>query len=186
MNWVQSVIEFLERFWPLVKVDHCERGTLYVLGKARRSYLWIKQPLNPAVYAIIPWFMEITTVSVVPTPISSPLLNITLRDGRTLSYSVTAIVRVTDPWKALNEIDDYTESTAELVASRVSEKLAEVDGSRVDPENRKRLLTDLKRWINDDTNAFGVEVVDLRFTNFAINQKAYRLLTDTALSSPAW
>jgi regulator of protease activity HflC (stomatin/prohibitin superfamily) len=180
INWVQSIIEFLDRFWPLVKIEQWERGCYYILGRAR------KKVLRPGVYPVIPWFISVDSISVVPAPISSPLLNITLKDGRTLGFSITAIVRVRDPIKALNEIDDYKESASELISSRTAEKLAEVDGSRVETENRKRLLSDLLRWVNQDTDDYGIEVLALRFSNFALDQRAYRLLQDTALGSIAW
>ncbi len=180
MNFLETLLDFLARFWPFDIVDEWEEGVFYFCGRAWRK----KYP--PGVYGFIPWFTRIETVSVVPTVISTPLLNITLMDGKTLCYSATAIVQVIDPWLALNAIDDYQESVGELVASRVSSKLASVDAERLDLERRGRLLPDLIRWLNQDTEQYGVTVRDLRFTNFAINQRAYRLLTDTALNSMVW
>lgn len=179
-NWLATLFEFLANFWPLAKVEQWERGVYYVWGHA------LKRTLGPGIYPFIPWFMDVRPVSMVSAPLSTPLLNVTLSDGRTLGYSVTSVVVVRDAWHALNSIDDYRESTSEIIASKVSEKLAEVDAGRLDSERRKRLLSDLLRWVNEDTQAFGVEVLALRFTNFAIDQRAYRLLVDTALASIAW
>lgn len=179
-NWLATLFEFLAKFWPLAIVEQWEQGVFYIFGRAMR---W---KLGPGLYPFIPWFMQIRTVNMVPAPVGTPLLNVTLSDSRTLGYSVTAVVVVRDAWHALNSIDDYQESTSEIIASKVSEKVAEVDAVRLDSEKRKRLLADLLRWVNEDTQAFGVEVLALRFTNFAIDQRAYRLLTDTALASIAW
>jgi len=177
MNFLQTLIDFLGEFWPLVIVDQWEHGCYYVIGRAKRRVL------KPGVYPIIPWFMDVETVSVVPTPISTPLLNITLKDGKTLSYSLTAVIQVDNAYRALNTIDDYKESVGELIASKASEKLADVEAARVDPEGRRRLLGDLLRWCDAETEQYGVRVHALRFTNFAINQRAYRFLVDTALGS---
>lgn len=179
-NWISALIEFLERFWPLVRIEQWERGCFYLFGRAR------KRVLKPGIYPIVPWFTGIETASVVPTVLTTPLLNLTLKDGRTLVYSVTSVVRIYDVYKALNEIDDYKESTAELISRRVSEKLADVDAARVDPENRRRLLTDLKRWLNEELQPYGIELLDFGFTTCLLNQKVYRLMSDTALSSAAW
>lgn len=175
MNFIESLISFLERFWPFVIIDQWERGVFRIFG---RVYF---QPLPPGLYPFLPWFMSIEQVSVVPNPIGSPLLNITLRDGKTLSYSIMATVQVEDPVAAIVNIDDYKESTIEAITSVVSEKLAEVDANRLEPEKRGRLRADLLRWVNEETLKFGIRVLSLRFTNFALNQKAYRLLTDSAL-----
>lgn len=179
-NFLQTLFEFLSQLWPFRMVEQWEEGVYYMFGRARTKRL------TRGVYPVIPWFFEVRTASTVPAPVSTPLLNITLSDGRTLGYSATAIVRVADVWKALNEVDDYGESTSELVASRLSEKFMSVDAARLDYENRKRLLADLKRWVGEDLERFGVELMDLRLTNFAINQRAYRFLTDSAVASTAW
>lgn len=180
MNWLATLLDLLKSFWPLALVSQWERGFYVVWGHA------LKRQIGPGIYPFIPWFMDVSAVSIVPAPVSTPLLNITLRDGRTVGYSVTAIVQVTDVWHAINSIDNYKESTSECVASKVSEKLGEVDASRLDSDKRRRFLSDLLRWVNEDTNQFGVEVRALRFTNFALNQRAYRILADSALASSNW
>ncbi len=180
MNFLQTLIDLLATFWPFAIVEEWERGVYYILGHA------MKWDLKPGLYPFVPWFMRLVPVSVVPAPFSTPLLNITMRDGKPLGYSATAVVRVTNPWKALNKIEDYRVSVCELLASRTSEKLADVDAGRLEPEGRRRLITDLLRWLNEDTSRYGVEVQLLRFTNFAVNQRAYRLLVDTALTSTVW
>lgn len=179
MNFLQTLIEFLQTFWPFEIIQEYERGVLYIFGRAQEGLL------TPGLYVVFPWFTSIETVNIVPNPISTPLLNITLSDDKTLGYSMTAIVHVDDPWKALNNVDDYEESVGELITSKASDKLQEVDAGRLDYGSRRRLLTDLTRWVNEDTQPFGVEVDALRFTNFAINQRAYRLLIDRAIDSQA-
>ena len=91
-NWIESFIEFLTRFWPMEIVDHWEEGVFYSFGTARPG------TLPRGLYWFWPWFQNINTVSVVPDPVSSPLLNVTLIGGEQLTYSVTAILQVTNAW----------------------------------------------------------------------------------------
>ena len=197
MSWLQVLFEFLETFWPFVTIDEWERGVYFIHGRPliRKGTIngipYDFSTLDPGLYVHLPWFHEILTVDIVPTPLGTQLLNITLEDGSTLSFSLTYVVQVEDPLKALCEVDSYKESTGEIVTSVVAEKLAELDASRLKTEDgelmpRKRLVTTLINAANEQTLAFGVRVLALRFTNFAINQKAYRLLTDTAIGSIAW
>ena len=174
MNFLDTLLNFLKEFWPFAIVEQTDRGVFYFFGRAQK---WV---LRPGLYAFVPWFTDIVPASIVPEPLSSPLLNITLKDGGTLGYSISFVFVVEDVWKALNCVDEYKDNLDEIVTAIVSEKLAEVEASRLDPASRKRLCTDLVRWVNLETTEFGVQVRSIRFTNFAINQRAYRLLMDTA------
>ncbi|MHC4503551.1 MAG: SPFH domain-containing protein, partial [Planctomycetota bacterium] len=191
--------DIVTEFWPFVVVDEWEQGVPQVFGRVvKRGWLsWLADKLKmpfraengallPGLYFVIPWFTHIEPVDTVPAPIGTPMLNITLKSGKTLSFSVTAVVSVSNPILAVTRVDDYEESASELVTARLAEKLADVDAARVDPENRRRLLVDLLRWCNEETEEYGVRVHSLRFTNFAFDQRAYRLLMDTALGSAAW
>lgn len=183
-NWVESVIAFLDRFWPLERIDQWERGILMIFGRViKRPYFLFDQTLPPGIYPKLPWFVEVQGVGVAKVPISTPLCNITLADGKTLSYSAQAIVRVVEPAKALVDVEDYKISTGEILTAVLSDKLAEVGSDRLSAAKQGRLLSDLRRWVHAETMEFGVEVLALRFTNFALNQKAYRILTESATSA---
>jgi regulator of protease activity HflC (stomatin/prohibitin superfamily) len=107
-------------------------------------------------------------------------MDITLQDKSTLSFDATATMRVVDVDKALNSIDNYGTSATLKVAAVLATKLAEVDAERLAPEKRKRLLSDLRKWINDETLCFGVECLDVSFNSFVLNVRTFRLLTDAS------
>ena len=179
MNWVDSIISFLERFWPFAIIDQYEEGVFYIFGRAK------KWRLRPGLYFFIPWFTEIVAVIVVPDPVSSPLLNVTLTDNTALTYSVTAIYRITGPWAALNLLSTYKRSIIELISSKTSEKLGEVNAARVlDPAKRKTLLASMRVMVTDEMERFGITVDELRFTNFILKQRTYRVITDASLPLP--
>jgi regulator of protease activity HflC (stomatin/prohibitin superfamily) len=176
VSWLAIAIEFAgEYLWPFEVVSTGERGVLYIFGNA------MKWRLPPFVYFYIPYFTDIVPVSILDVPFSTPLLNITLSDNKTLSYSVTGIGRVTNPYLALTAIDDYEDSIQELLPSCSTEKLMEVDAARLDHDSRRRLLTSLKQAVNAATKKYGMEFSDVRFVNFAVDQRAYRFLVDSAL-----
>lgn len=176
---LQVIVNIVQFLWPFREVEQWERGVYYVFG-----HYWIT--VGPGRWPVIPYFMDVRAVSIVPAIVTTPMLTITLTDGRTLTFSAAATVEVADAADALNLIDDYTETTQELLGARIAEKLAEVDAGRLDTGSRKRLLTDLTRWIDDETRQYGVRVTALRFTNFAVNLRTYRLLTDSAVPATAW
>ena len=199
MSWIQALWDILTEFWPFIVIEEWEQGVPQFFGRVvKRGWVsWVADLIHmpfrlkndafrPGLYFVIPFFTHVEPVDTVPAPIGTPMLNITLKKGKTLSFSVTAVVSVANPILAVTRVDDYEESASELITAKLAEKLAEVDENRVDPENRKRLLTDLLRWCNEETMEYGVRVHSLRFTNFAFEQRAYRLLTDSALGSTSW
>jgi regulator of protease activity HflC (stomatin/prohibitin superfamily) len=171
VNFVQSIIELLKSFWPLVIVQAWERGEYYVCGKHWRS-------VGAGLKLIVPWFCEIYVVPIRSTPISTPRMDLTLRSGNNISFSSTAVVRVTDAKKAVNDIDDYKESTQEIIAATLADRHVRVKEERLDPENRAGLLRDLRGWVNEETGVFGVEAESVRFTTFVQGARTYRLLAD--------
>jgi len=175
LNWFQTIIEVARYLWPFRIVHQWERGVVYVCGRCIGT-------VPPFVYPIIPFFTDVKATSVVPGVISTPLLTVTTRDNKsTITFSAAATVRISDASRAWNKIDNVSETMRELLAAVTAEKLAEVDPARLDGDKRKRLIADMVMWLNRELEPFGLEVLAVRFTNFAVNMKAFRLMTDTAL-----
>jgi regulator of protease activity HflC (stomatin/prohibitin superfamily) len=149
-----------------------ERGIYIVLGR----WSW---EVAPGTYPIVPWFTEVREFSVVATIIPTPRQDITLRDGRTLTFSAAASARVVDARKALLDVDSFAETTQEAVGAVLAEKIADVAAERLEPQGRRRLIGDLTRWVNEETIVYGVEVTLVRFTTFVLNPKTFRLLQES-------
>lgn len=172
------LVQWIEFLWPLRLVRQWETGGYYWFGRFQHT-------IGPGCYPVIPWFSEVREISVVPAIIRTARLDITLSDGSSLTFGASAWAKVTDYNKAVNSVDNYTETAEELLAAVLAEKLAQVDAQRVQPEKRARLLSDLERWVNAESLSFGVEITQLRFTTFVTNVRTYRLLQDTS-ASPSW
>jgi hypothetical protein len=176
---VQLLIQIAEFAWPFRAVEQWEVGCYFVLGRYWRT-------VGPGRWPVLPFFMDVRAVSTVPAIVGTPLLTITLTNSDTLTFSAAATVRVDDAAAALNRIDDYTQTTQELLGATLAARLADVEATRLDAAGRRRLLTDLVRWLDAETREYGVRVIGLRFTNFAINLRSYRLLIDAALPATGW
>lgn len=173
MNFVQSLIELLKSFWPFAIIQQWERGEYFICGRRWRT-------VGPGLKAFVPWFMDVISVDTQPTPISTPRMDLTLKSGGNISFVATAVIQVTDSRAAIIEIDDYKESTHEILAAVLADRMVRVKEDRLDAENRASLLRDLRGWVNDETSLFGVECKSVRFTTFVQNARTYRILTETA------
>jgi len=182
VSWLDALFDFLSKFWPFDVVDEWEQGVFLFFGRVVRRGV-MKSPLRPGLYVFLPWFSRIVMIDMQPDPVRTPMLQVTLSDGTPLSYSLTAIYRVVNAVDALTKINDYEKSVYELVASKASEKIAAVDAERLTYDKRTRFLSDLLRWMDEDTQQYGIQMMSVRLTNFALGIKAYRFMTDSALSA---
>jgi regulator of protease activity HflC (stomatin/prohibitin superfamily) len=172
-DFLRLILDSMEYMWPLRRVQQWERGGYYVMGR------WVRE-IGPGVWPVVPWFCEVLAVSVVPAIVGTGRQDITLNDGSTLSFSATATCRVVDLFKALNKVDAFAETTQELLASVLADKLAAVDAARLQPERRARLFADLHRWVAEEALEYGIGVESVRFVSFITNVRTHRLIIDTS------
>ena len=175
-DFFRLIGEWLQFIWPLRKVNQWEQGLRYRFGRYCRV-------LEPGIYWATPWFAEIKAESVVKGVVQTPRIDITASDGTLVTAQASATVRVIDLNLAMNTVDAYLETTQELLTAVLAERMAKVDATRLAPEGRGRLLSDLARWVQEECN-FGVEVSKLRFTTFVVNPRPFRLLGDAASVAP--
>lgn len=172
MSWVDSLLAIVQFLWPFRIVHQWERGGYLVFGKWRRE-------VGPGLKAIVPWFCDVMTAAVVPALVGCERDDITTQDGSTLSFRATATVRVVDVRLALTAVDNYHESTQELIGSFLAEQLAEADAARLVPEKRKALFRTLQNKLAAEAAEWGVEITKLRFNSFVTNVRTFRLLTES-------
>jgi regulator of protease activity HflC (stomatin/prohibitin superfamily) len=176
-DFLRVLLDGIQYLWPFVIVRQSEDAGFYVGGRLLyrlSAYGWSK-----GIYFRLPFFTEIRQAPNVPGMIRTARLDLTLKDGTMVTVAASAWARVTDFGKAIEGVDDYKETAEETFAAVIAERLAEEDADRVIAgERRSRLLTSLTGWVNKETQAFGVEVSNVRFTTFAINVKTFRLMQD--------
>lgn len=167
----QFIKEVAELVWPFRIVPQYERACYYRCG-----HFW--KVVGPGLKIVIPWFFDIYPVPVSKGIVGTGRCDITLADGRTLSFAATGEVRVVDPAIAVNEVDKYSQTAQELFASVVADELSRVDVDRLAPERRGRLHASIINALNTESATYGLEFSKLRFKSFVIVGKSLRLLID--------
>jgi hypothetical protein len=182
---LRVLLDSIAYLWPFRIVKVWDEAGYYIGGR-----MWRKASANGGlfrrgIYFVVPFFTDVVDRSRVPAMIRTARIDLTLDDGTTLTAIATAWARMVDFDKAVNGVDDFYETSQETFAAVVAERLAEVDVERLSPSKRKRWLTDLTRWVNEETMVYGVEVTNVRFTTFVLKVKTYRFMQDLA-NAPAW
>ena len=174
---LRLIMDFLKELTPFRFVWTWQQGLYYFAGRYQYT-------TGPGLKLVFPWLCEVRCVSVVPEIETTPLQTVTLRDGKTLTYSASLTLRVTDAAKAWNNVGHYSETAVELSAGVISSMLAEEDPVRiVDPSRSKRanMLDDIREEINGSLAGYGLEVLALRLNNFALGVPTLRLLMDKSV-----
>lgn len=172
-GFLEVLSQWVGELWPFRRVKLYERALYTVCGR----WQW---EVGPGVYAVVPWFCEVDAEPISKGIVGTPRIDITLKDGRLLSCTASATVRISDLRRAVNNVDAFMESAQELLQAVVADKLSDVEATRLEPEGRRRLVGDLRRWVNEEAAEFGIEFEKLRFTTFILNPKPFRLLSDNA------
>jgi regulator of protease activity HflC (stomatin/prohibitin superfamily) len=178
-EFLQTLLNFIREFWPLAVVKHWQIGCWYRLGR-------FKGTRPPGPYWVIPFADEILPVNMPPAIIFTGRQDITLDDGSLLSWQAAATLRVVDPERATNGVDNYMETGREALSAVLADRLASVDAERLTPEKRGRLMGDLTRWVNEEIGPYGLEAEKVRFVTFVRNAKTLRLMQDQSAGLGEW
>ena len=171
---IRLVLDSISYLWPFAQVEPWERGLYIIAGR------WTFE-VGPGIYPVLPWFSRVATCTNVLALVTTPRQDITLSDGTPLTFAATANVRVVNVTHAYLMVDSYHQTTQETIAAVLAEKLAEVPAARVTADKRGRLLSDLRRWVAQETLVYGVDVEALRFTTFVVGAKTFRLLQESGV-----
>lgn len=173
-EFLRVFLDSITYLWPLSRVEPWERGLYIICGR------WTFE-VGPGIYPVLPWFMRVATCTNVLALVKTERQDITLTDGTALTFAATANVRVSSVSDAYLGVDSYHQTTQETIAAVLAQKLAEVAAERVTADKRGRLLSDLLRWVNAETQVYGVQVEALRFTTFVVGARTFRLLQESGV-----
>ncbi|HUT86477.1 MAG TPA: SPFH domain-containing protein [Candidatus Heimdallarchaeota archaeon] len=179
MDFFGRLLEYIERLWPFRPVEAWERGFYIVFSKPMKE-------VGQGIWPVIPYFTDVLVVPIAEARLTTPMLNIVLQNGKRLAFSVSARVKVVDVKKALIVVSTYQETTGEEVAAFIADFLADAKPDRLTSAiRRKNLIIEAVRELNNRTIEYGVEVIEIQFTNWIEDIKTYRLLNDSSLSPPS-
>lgn len=172
-DFLHLILQFVEFLWPFKIVHQWEKGVYLVGGRVWRV-------VGPGLYVKIPWFIDLHEISMVWSQVGTARSDITMKDGRLISFAAVVNYRVTDPVAAFTVVHDHEHAMLHLVTGVLAEKLAEIEPDRIEANKRGRLNTSLQEWVRQEAAEFGMEVQWVRFTTFVINPKTFRVLNESA------
>lgn len=179
-DFLRVLVEIAGYIWPFEIIQAWQIGLRYRFGRFVRV-------LPPGLYFRCPYFAKIIDVDVVPKPVSAPLQTVTLRDKQSCAFSPTIVIQVEDPRAAIEGVDNYGESVIEYTTGYLAEHFQNADPEAVTDSiiKRRNLVEKARQAADDECSRFGVRVLSIRFTNFALGFRSYRHLIDRATLAPS-
>ena len=144
----QVIVQFAEFLWPFHTVNQWERALYLFNGRVITPWRWVafsrtaltSRELPPGLYLVFPYFAKVHSVTVAWNYVDSKRLDLTLKDGKTLSCEAIAKVRVVDLYAAYIGYYDYDVDIVDALRAAISETLVKADPERFEPEKRGRML----------------------------------------------
>ena len=134
------------------------RGVLYRFGRARRE-------LEPGFHFLLPWFDQVQKVPTRAITIDVAAQRVTTRDGMVYEVDANVVYTLSQPTKALVEVDDWKHGVATRVALTVQELVRQSDREAV--REREDLDQALMELLAPRLAPWGVEVLRAGFTSIA-------------------
>jgi regulator of protease activity HflC (stomatin/prohibitin superfamily) len=140
----------LYSFVSLRVVRQYERGVTFFLGR----YWGTK---GPGLIFLPAGFAGQKRVSLRIMALDIPPQDVITRDNVTLKVNAVLYMRVTDPAKAIIEIEDYLYATSQLAQTTLRSVLGEVELDEL-LSDREKINAVLKKIIDERTEPWGIEV----------------------------
>lgn len=178
---VKLLLDLIALLWPFRRVYPWERGVYFAFPPFARGRCW---EVGPGLKVLVPWFTDLKTLTVKPEVYPTPLMFVSLQDGRVLHFSAAVTIEVRDAVKAYTELGHWIESVLEITSAAISEGLARIDPTRLDPKRGKldRVGEELRDEVNKALDPYGLFALRLRLSNVAPGGtvRTIRLIGDRA------
>ena len=164
----EIIIDFLASLQFFTIITPEDRGVWLRLGK-------FHAPLNPGFYWHWPLIDEVRVITVVEQAIDLPEQSVTTRDFETLLVGGTIRYEVSNPRKALLNVQDYDETLQIIAMGSLLSYIARRKRSQIlYPEDvEEEILSDLQ----SECEQMGLNVVEFKLTN-SCDHKVIRVVGD--------
>jgi regulator of protease activity HflC (stomatin/prohibitin superfamily) len=147
---IPLAVAVIYSFLSLRVLRQYERGVTFFLGK-----FWGTK--GPGLIFLPAGFAGQKRVSLRIVALDIPPQDVITRDNVSVKVNAVLYMRVTDPAKAVIEIEDYLYATSQLAQTTLRSVLGEVELDEL-LSDREKINAVLKKIIDERTDAWGIEV----------------------------
>jgi regulator of protease activity HflC (stomatin/prohibitin superfamily) len=153
-------------------LNEYQRGVVLTLGR----YTGTK---GPGLIILIPWVQRMIKVDLRVVVMDVPPQDVITRDNVSVKVNAVVYFRVVDPSKAMLQVAMFYEATSQLAQTTLRSVLGqhELDDLLT---NRDALNNDIQKFLDQQTEAWGIKVTNVEIKDVDINETMVRAIAQQA------
>lgn len=152
-------------------VNEYERLVIFRLGKLRSR----QGAHGPGLIVVIPFLDQVRKVSIRTVTMDVPPQDIITKDNVSLTVNAVVYYKVTDPEKAVVQVDDYYFATSQLAQTALRSVCGETDLDALLSE-RDTINKRLQQILEEQTAPWGVKVSHVELKNVDLPKEMQRAM----------
>lgn len=175
-TWLPLLIPLLVALFVLASafriLQEYERGVVFMLGRFQR----VK---GPGLVILIPLIQTMTRIDLRTRVFDVPPQDVISRDNVSVRVNAVIYYRVIDPERAIIQVEDYNQATSELAQTTLRSVVGQHELDEMLAE-RDKLNTDLRRILDEQTDAWGIKVANVELKHVDLNETMVRAIAKQA------
>ncbi len=149
-----------------------ERGVIFMLGR-----FW--KVKGPGLIIVLPVIQQMVRVDLRTRVFDVPEQDVISRDNVSVKVNAVVYFRVIDAEKAVIQVEDFFAATSELAQTTLRSVLGQHELDEMLAE-RERLNIDIQTILDDQTDAWGIKVMNVELKHVDIDESMIRIIAKQA------
>ncbi|MAO39980.1 MAG: hypothetical protein CMK70_07105 [Pseudohongiella sp.] len=149
-----------------------ERGVIFMLGRFHK----VK---GPGLIMVIPIIQQMEKVSLRTAVWDIPSQDLITRDNVSVKVNAVLYFRVTDPQRAIINVEDFMEATGQLAQTTLRSVLGQHELDELLSE-RERMNADIQDILDQQTDDWGIKVSNVEIKHVDIDESMIRAIAQQA------
>ena len=167
-----AVIVFALVIYTLRVLREYERGVIFLLGR-----FW--KVKGPGLIIVVPVIQQMVRVDLRTVVLDVPTQDVISRDNVSVKVNAVVYYRVIDAQRAIIQVEDFRNATSQLAQTTLRSVLGQHELDEMLAE-RDKLNVDLQRLLDEQTDAWGIKVLNVEIKHVDLNESMIRAIAKQA------
>ena len=167
-----AVIVFALVIYTLRVLREYERGVIFLLGR-----FW--KVKGPGLIIVVPIIQQMVRVDLRTVVLDVPTQDVISRDNVSVKVNAVVYYRVIDAQRAIIQVEDFRNATSQLAQTTLRSVLGQHELDEMLAE-RDKLNVDLQRLLDEQTDAWGIKVLNVEIKHVDLNESMIRAIAKQA------
>ena len=167
-----AVIVFAFTIYTLRILREYERGVIFLLGR-----FW--KVKGPGLIIVVPIIQQMVRVDLRTVVLDVPTQDVISRDNVSVKVNAVIYYRVIDAQRAIIQVEDFRAATSQLAQTTLRSVLGQHELDEMLSE-RDKLNADLQRLLDEQTDAWGIKVLNVEIKHVDLDESMIRAIAKQA------